>query len=120
MHLVVRVYLLYSGDNGVDESMPYDTHMDDDDDDDDVADVDDSAAGADVDVKTTDDVSDASLTSSPLRRADVTSSPQQQQSCLPAERTASLLCARTPTASSPHRAAASPLIPCVSNADCGR
>ena len=116
MHLVVRVYLLYSGDNGVDESMPYDTHMDDDDDDD-VADVDDSAAGADVDVKTTDDVSDASLTSSPLRRADVTSSPQQQQSCLPAERTSSLL---TPTASSPHRATASPLIPCVSNADSGR
>jgi len=116
LHLVVRVYLLYSGDNGVDESMPYDTHMDDDDDDD-VADVDDSAAGADVDVKTTDDVSDASLTSSPLRRADVTSSPQQQQSCLPAERTASLL---TPTASSPHRATASPLIPCVSNADSGR
>jgi len=110
------VYLLYSGDNGVDESMPHDTHMDDDDDDD-VADVDDSAAGADVDVKTTDDVSDASLTSSPLRRADVTSSPQQQQLCLPAERTASLL---TPTAWSPHRATASPLIPCVSNADSGR
>jgi len=108
-----NVFLLCSGDDNDDEAAAYDTHMDDDDDD---VDADDCS-----DVKTTDDVDgrrrDASLTSSPSRRADFSSSPPSpQHSYIAAERAASSPCSWTSTPQPCRAVASATQPPCPTSA----